>query len=164
MGAAITLDEDTRRRLQALPRPMVFTNGVFDLLHRGHVRYLMQARELGASLVVGLNSDDSVRRLAKGPARPFNTAADRAFVLEALRSVSLVIVFDETTPLALIEQCRPDVYVKGGDYDIETLQETALVRSWGGQARAIEFEQGYSTTSLAQRITAAAARADTKPD
>lgn len=162
MGAATTLNEDTRRRLHALPRPMVFTNGVFDLLHRGHVRYLMQARELGASLVVGLNSDDSVRRLAKGPARPFNTATDRAFVLEGLRSVSLVIVFDETTPLALIEQCRPDIYVKGGDYDIETLQETALVRSWGGQARAIEFEQGYSTTSLAERITAAA-RADTKP-
>ena len=145
------------RRVAALPRPMVFTNGVFDILHRGHVSYLAQARALGASLVVGLNSDASARGLGKGPGRPLNGEADRACVLAALESVSLVTLFDEPTPLALLELVRPDCYVKGGDYDIEALAETALVRRWGGSARAIAFVDGHSTTALVQRILGTAA-------
>jgi rfaE bifunctional protein nucleotidyltransferase chain/domain len=138
--------------LTALPGPVVFTNGVFDILHRGHVDCLQAARRLGASLVVGLNSDASARRLGKGPDRPLNAQLDRACVLAGLEAVSLVILFDEPTPLALLQRVRPDVYVKGGDYDMETLEETALVRSWGGQAVAIPFIGGYSTTSLVRRI------------
>ena len=139
-------------RVAALPRPLVFTNGVFDILHRGHVSYLEQARALGASLVVGLNSDASARGLGKGPGRPLNAEADRACVLAALESVSLVALFDEATPLALLALVRPDVYVKGGDYDIETLAETRLVRGWGGEARALPFVDGYSTSALVTRI------------
>ena len=143
---------DLPGRLASLPRPMVFTNGVFDILHRGHVTYLAQARAMGASLVIGLNSDASARQLGKGPDRPLNAEADRACVLAALESVSLVTLFDEPTPVELLEIVRPDVYVKGGDYDIETLAETRLVRRWGGDARAIGFVDGYSTTSLVNRI------------
>lgn len=139
-------------RLAALPRPIVFTNGVFDLLHRGHVNYLAQARALGASLVIGLNSDASARGLGKGPDRPLNTEADRAAVLAALASVDLVTLFDEPTPLALLARVRPELYVKGGDYDIESLAETALVRGWGGRALALPFVDGYSTTTLVGRI------------
>jgi rfaE bifunctional protein nucleotidyltransferase chain/domain len=139
-------------RLAALPRPVVFTNGVFDILHRGHVTYLAQARALGTSLVVGLNSDTSAKSLGKAPDRPLNGEGDRACVLAALESVDLVTLFDETTPLALLKLVRPDLYVKGGDYDIETLAETALVRSWGGEARALPFVDGYSTTALVERI------------
>ena len=139
-------------RLFRLPKPVVFTNGVFDILHRGHVTYLAQARALGASLVLGLNSDVSARGLGKGPDRPLNAEADRACVLAALESVSLVTLFDEPTPLELLQLVRPDIYVKGGDYDIETLAETALVRSWGGRAQAIAFVDGYSTTALVKRI------------
>jgi len=139
-------------RLAALARPMVFTNGVFDILHRGHVSYLAQARALGASLVIGLNSDASARRLGKGPDRPLNAEADRACVLAALESVSLVTLFDEQTPVELLKLMRPDLYVKGGDYDIETLAETAVVRSWGGDALSIPFVDGYSTTALVRRI------------
>ena len=138
--------------MAALPQPVVFTNGVFDILHRGHVTYLAQAREMGASLVVGLNSDASARGLGKGPDRPLNTELDRACVLAALESVSLVVVFDEPTPVELLRRVRPHWYVKGGDYDIETLAETALVRSWGGQARALPFVDGHSTTALVARI------------
>jgi len=143
---------ELRDRLVALPRPLVFTNGVFDILHRGHVIYLAQARALGASLVIGLNSDASARGLGKGPDRPLNGEADRACVLAALESVSLVTLFDEATPLALLELVRPELYVKGGDYDIESLAETRLVRSWGGDARAIAFVEGYSTSALVRRI------------
>ena len=139
-------------RIQALPRPVVFTNGVFDILHRGHVSYLAQARALGASLVVALNSDASARGLGKGPGRPLNAEIDRACVLAALESVSLVTLFDEPTPVALLELVRPQLYVKGGDYDIETLEEAQRVRSWGGDARALPFVDGYSTTALVQRI------------
>ena len=139
-------------RIASLPRPVVFTNGVFDILHRGHVSYLAQARALGASLVIGLNSDASARSLGKGPDRPLNGEADRGCVLAALESVSLVTLFDEPTPLELLAVVRPDLYVKGGDYDIESLAETRLVRSWGGDARAIAFVDGYSTTSLVKRI------------
>jgi rfaE bifunctional protein nucleotidyltransferase chain/domain len=144
--------DDLARRLPGLPRPMVFTNGVFDLLHRGHVSYLAQARALGASLVIGLNSDASARGLGKGPDRPLNAEHDRACVLAALESVSLVVLFDEPTPVALLDEVRPDWYVKGGDYDMATLAETARVRQWGGQALAIPFVDGYSTTSLVRRI------------
>ena len=136
----------------AWPRPLVFTNGVFDVLHRGHVTYLAQARALGAALLVGVNSDASARRLGKGPQRPLNAEADRACVVAALQAVDFVALFDESTPCELIERVRPDVYVKGGDYDIETLRETALVRSWGGRAVAIPFVAGYSTTRLVERI------------
>ncbi|MBA2721517.1 MAG: D-glycero-beta-D-manno-heptose 1-phosphate adenylyltransferase [Methylibium sp.] len=139
-------------RLQALARPVVFTNGVFDLLHRGHVTCLAQARALGGSLMIGLNSDASARGLGKGPGRPLNGDADRATVLAALESVDLVTLFDEATPVELLALVKPDLYVKGGDYDIETLAETALVRSWGGRAIAIPFVAGYSTTSLVRRI------------
>ncbi len=139
-------------RLQSLPRPMVFTNGVFDILHRGHVSYLALARAHGACLVVGLNTDASVRRLGKGSERPLNPAADRAAVLAGLRNVDAVALFDEDTPVELIARLRPDIYVKGGDYDIERLAETALVRSWGGQAHAITFVPGYSTSALVKQI------------
>ena len=139
-------------RLAQLPRPWVFTNGVFDILHRGHVTYLAQARALGASLVVALNTDDSARRLGKGPDRPLHSAQDRAVMMAALESVTLVTWFDEDTPLALIRALRPDVLVKGGDYDMDTLAETGAVRSWGGRALAIPFVQGYSTTALVRRI------------
>ena len=139
-------------RVCDLARPIVFTNGVFDILHRGHVSYLAEARALGASLLVGLNSDASARGLGKGPQRPLNGEADRACVLAALESVSLVTLFDEPTPVALMQLVRPDCYVKGGDYDVETLEETRLVRSWGGRARAIAFVDGYSTSALVRRI------------
>jgi len=141
-------------RVAALARPVVFTNGVFDILHRGHVSYLAQARALGGSLVLGLNSDASARRLGKGPDRPLNTELDRACVLAALESVSLVTLFDEDTPVELMKLVRPQLYVKGGDYDIETLDETKWVRSWGGQARALAFVDGYSTSALVARIRA----------
>jgi D-glycero-beta-D-manno-heptose 1-phosphate adenylyltransferase len=139
-------------RVAALPQPVVFTNGVFDILHRGHVSYLAQARALGGSLVVGLNSDASARGLGKGPDRPLNGETDRACVLAALESVSLVVLFDEATPVELLKRVRPQIYVKGGDYDIDALEEARWVRSWGGEARALPFVDGYSTTSLVKRI------------
>jgi D-glycero-beta-D-manno-heptose 1-phosphate adenylyltransferase len=145
---------ELQARIRALPQPVVFTNGVFDILHRGHVSYLAQARALGASLVIGLNSDDSARMLGKGPDRPLNAELDRACVLAALESVSLVTLFDEATPVELLKLVRPQLYVKGGDYDIEALAETALVRTWGGDARALSFVDGYSTTALVKRIRA----------
>jgi D-glycero-beta-D-manno-heptose 1-phosphate adenylyltransferase len=145
---------DLSQRLVALGQPVVFTNGVFDILHRGHVIYLEQARALGASLVIGLNSDASARALGKGPQRPLNREADRACVLAALASVSLVTLFDEATPVDLMKLVRPQVYVKGGDYDIEALEETRWVRSWGGQAHSLGFVDGYSTSSLVARIRA----------
>ena len=133
-------------------RPLVFTNGVFDVLHKGHVLYLEAARNLGAALLVALNTDASARQLGKGPDRPLNGESDRAVVVAALASVSYVTFFDESTPCALMQHCRPDVYVKGGDYEIETLPETALVRSWGGNAVVIPFVDGYSTSALLRRI------------
>lgn len=139
-------------RIAKLSRPVVFTNGVFDILHRGHVSYLAEARALGACLVLGLNSDLSARALGKAPGRPLNGEADRACVLAALASVDVVTLFDETTPLELLKLVRPDLYVKGGDYDIDALAETALVRSWGGRAQALPFVAGYSTTALVERI------------
>jgi len=143
---------DLNERLRRLSRPLVFTNGVFDILHRGHVTYLAQARALGASLVIGLNSDTSARALGKGPDRPLNNEVDRACVLAALESVSLVTLFDEATPVELLRIVRPDLYAKGSDYDIESLEETPVVRGFGGQARAIPFIDGYSTSALVRRI------------
>ena len=142
------------RALQTLPRPWVFTNGVFDVLHRGHVMYLAQARALGASLIVALNTDASVKRLGKGDDRPLNPEQDRAIVMASQEAVSLVSWFDEDTPSQIIAQIRPDLLVKGGDYDMERLEETALVRSWGGDALALPFVQGYSTTALVKKIRA----------
>jgi rfaE bifunctional protein nucleotidyltransferase chain/domain len=135
-----------------LPRPLVFTNGVFDVLHRGHVMYLAQARALGASLLVALNTDVSARRLGKGPDRPLNSETDRAFVMAALASTSLVTWFDEDTPLELIADIKPDFLVKGGDYDMAKLAETRVVESYGGRALALPFVDGYSTTALVQKI------------
>jgi rfaE bifunctional protein nucleotidyltransferase chain/domain len=146
--------EDAAARMAALPRPVVFTNGVFDVLHRGHVNYLHEARKLGGSLVVAVNSDASARMLGKGPDRPLNHDIDRAAVLAGLASVSLVTFFDERTPVSLIQATRPDIYVKGGDYDMATLEETRVMHSWGGSSLAIPFVDGYSTTSLVKRIRA----------
>lgn len=139
-------------RVASLPKPIVFTNGVFDVLHRGHVNYLHEAKKLGASLVVAVNTDVSARSLGKGPDRPLNKELDRACVLAGLASVDLVTFFDERTPVSLLKDVRPDVYVKGGDYDMDALEETRVVRAWGGQSLAIPFVDGYSTTSLVQRI------------
>ncbi|GAB1577422.1 adenylyltransferase/cytidyltransferase family protein [Bordetella petrii] len=135
-----------------LPRPLVFTNGVFDILHRGHATYLDQAAQLGATLVVAINTDDSVRRLGKGADRPLNGQDDRAALLAALGCVSAVTMFHEDTPVEIIGELRPDLIVKGGDYDMETLPETALVKSWGGRAVAIPFEFQRSTTTLVKKI------------
>lgn len=139
-------------RVPQLPRPLVFTNGVFDVLHRGHVTYLAQARALGASLIVGVNSDASVKRLGKGDDRPVNALADRMAVLAALESVTLVTSFDEGTPLALILACRPDVLVKGGDWQPVNIVGALEVKSWGGTVHAIPFEHERSTTALLERI------------
>jgi rfaE bifunctional protein nucleotidyltransferase chain/domain len=143
------------RAAAALARPLVLTNGVFDLLHRGHVTYLARARALGASLVLAVNSDASVRRLGKGDDRPINCEADRAAVLAALECVSLVTVFDETVPLPVVQIVRPDVYVKGGDYDMATVPEAQLARTWGAQTVAIPFEFERSTSALLARVRGA---------
>ena len=144
--------EDAVGRMAALPKPVVFTNGVFDVLHRGHATYLAQARALGGSLVVALNTDASARRLGKGPDRPLNNQQDRAVIMAALASSSLVTWFDEDTPTELIRALQPDILVKGGDYDMRTLAETAVVESYGGKALAIPFVDGYSTTALVKKI------------
>jgi rfaE bifunctional protein nucleotidyltransferase chain/domain len=143
---------DLASRTAALERPIVLTNGVFDILHRGHVTYLARARALGATLVVALNTDQSVRRLGKGDDRPINVEADRAAVLAALESVSLVTLFDENVPLPVLEIVRPDVYVKGGDYDMQRIPEAQLARTWGAQVVAIPFEHERSTTALLKRV------------
>lgn len=150
--AKIVARERLAERVAHLPRPIVFTNGVFDILHRGHVTYLAQARSLGASLVVALNTDASVRGLGKGEDRPINPQEDRAAVLAALESVSVVTLFDEPVPLAVLELVRPEVYVKGGDYDMARIPEAAAVRTWGGVAVAIAFEHERSTTRLLARV------------
>ena len=143
---------DALAKVAALAKPVVFTNGVFDVLHRGHVTYLEQARALGGSLVVALNTDASAKRLGKGDDRPLNNQQDRAAVIAALESVSLVTWFDEDTPLSLITELKPDTLVKGGDYDMQKLAETAVVTSYGGTAVAIAFVDGYSTTALVDKI------------
>lgn len=139
-------------RIAALSRPLVFTNGVFDLLHRGHVTYLEQARGLGASLVVAVNTDASVRRLRKGSERPLNSLDDRMAVLAALGCVDLVVPFDEDTPHDLIVACLPDVLVKGGDYDVTTTVGAAEVIAAGGRFVSIPFRYRRSTSALVERI------------
>ena len=144
--------KDLAAALAGLPKPWVFTNGVFDVLHRGHVMYLAQARALGGSLIVALNTDASVRRLGKGDDRPLDPEADRAVVMASQAAVSLVTWFDDDTPEAVIGEIRPEILVKGGDYDMAKLPETALVQSWGGRALALPFVAGYSTTALVKKI------------
>jgi rfaE bifunctional protein nucleotidyltransferase chain/domain len=143
---------ELQARVAQLRRPIVFTNGVFDVLHRGHVTYLARSRALGANLIVGVNSDGSVKRLGKGDDRPVNALADRMAVLAALESVSLVTSFDEDTPLALILACRPDVLVKGGDWQPVNIVGALEVRGWGGTVHSIPFEHDRSTTALLERI------------
>jgi len=139
-------------RLGTLTRPLVFTNGVFDILHRGHVTYLARARALGASLLVALNTDASARRLAKGPDRPVNPLEDRCAVIAGLESVDLVTWFDEDTPLDLILSTHPDVLVKGGDWAPHTIVGAEAVKRWGGSVHSIPFEHERSTTALLERI------------
>jgi D-glycero-beta-D-manno-heptose 1-phosphate adenylyltransferase len=150
----IVTREALAARRATLAAPVVFTNGVFDILHRGHVTYLAQAKALGASLIVGVNSDASVRMLGKGDDRPINREADRMALLAALESVDWVVTFEEKTPIDLIAALHPDILVKGGDYDMDTLPESALVRGWGGRALAIPFEHDRSTTALLTRVRA----------
>jgi len=143
---------DFAARVAALPHPLVFTNGCFDVLHRGHVTYLAQARDLGKALVVGVNSDASVKRLGKGDDRPLNSQDDRMAVLAALQAVDLVVVFDEDTPLNLILDCRPDVLVKGGDWSPDKIVGAHEVQGWGGAVHSIPFLHQHSTTSLLNKI------------
>lgn len=135
-----------------LAAPRVFTNGVFDLLHRGHVTYLAQARALGASLIVAVNDDASVRRLGKGDDRPINLCADRMAVLAALGMVDLVTSFGDDTPLALILAARPEVLVKGGDWPVDRIVGADAVRGWGGRVHSIAFEHERSTTAMLAKI------------
>jgi len=150
--AKIAATADALTRFAALPRPRVFTNGVFDLLHRGHVTYLEQARALGASLTVAVNSDASVRRLGKGVDRPLNALDDRMAVVAALGCVDLVIAFDDDTPRALIAAVLPEILVKGGDYTAATTAGAAEVLAAGGHFVAIPFRHDRSTTDLVKRI------------
>ena len=142
-------------RLASLARPLVFTNGVFDILHRGHATYLAQARALGASLLVAVNSDASARRLEKGSGRPINPVADRVAIIAALESVTLVTWFEEDTPLTLIVALRPDILVKGGDWKPAAIVGAAEVASWGGAVHSIPFAHERSTTALIERIRSA---------
>jgi len=139
-------------RISNLPRPLVFTNGCFDILHRGHVSYLEEAAQFGNSLLVAVNTDDSVRRQNKGMDRPINRLEDRLALLAALQSVDLVIPFDADTPLALIQVIKPDVLVKGGDWPIEQIVGAEEVMENGGEVHSIRFRYQRSTTDLIKRI------------
>lgn len=150
--AKIVAPADLAQRLDTLPRPLVFTNGCFDILHRGHVTYLAQARALGAGLVVGVNSDDSVKRLGKGADRPINRLQDRMAVLAALESVSLVTWFEEDTPLGLIQLAKPDILVKGGDWSLENIVGASEVQAWGGKVYSIPFRFELSTSATLEKI------------
>lgn len=143
---------DLAARIAGLPRPLVFTNGCFDILHRGHVTYLAQARALGASLIVAANSDASVKRQGKGDDRPVNTLADRLALLASLECVSLVTSFDEDTPIARILEAHPDVLVKGGDWSVDKIVGASEVTAWGGKVVSIPFIHQRSTTALLQKI------------
>ncbi|MDR2164342.1 MAG: adenylyltransferase/cytidyltransferase family protein [Zoogloeaceae bacterium] len=143
---------DLVHRVATLPAPRVFTNGCFDLLHRGHATCLAQARAMGASLIVALNSDASVKRLGKGEDRPINHLEDRLAVVAALESVSLVTWFGEDTPLAAILACHPDILVKGGDWQPECIVGATEVRNWGGRVYAIPFLHAQSTSALLRKI------------
>ena len=146
--------EQLRDAVAKLPQPVVFTNGCFDILHRGHVTYLAQARSLGASLVVGVNSDASVKRQGKGDDRPINNEANRMAVLAALEAVSLVVVFDEDTPIKLIEAAQPDVLVKGGDWTVDRIVGADVVKAKGGSVHSIPFLFDTSTTATLKKIRA----------
>ena len=139
-------------RVAGLPKPVVMTNGVFDILHRGHVTYLAQARALGASLVVAVNTDASVKRLGKGDDRPVNGCEDRQAVLAALEAVSLVVAFDEDTALEAVIAAHPDIYVKGGDYEMSAIPEGQAVLAYGGQVAAIDFAHDRSTSKLLAKV------------
>jgi rfaE bifunctional protein nucleotidyltransferase chain/domain len=152
--AKIRVPYELDQWLGQLARPLVFTNGVFDVLHRGHVTYLARARSLGAALLVALNGDASARRLGKGADRPLNPLEDRLAVLAALESVDAVTWFDEDTPQALISACRPEVLVKGGDWPLERIAGAAEVLARGGRVESIAFEHERSTTALLKRIRA----------
>ena len=143
--------------LRAGGQKIVFTNGCFDILHAGHVRYLAQARSFGDCLVLGLNTDASVHRL-KGPTRPINNEQDRAEVVGALKSVDYVVLFGEQTAETLIAKVKPDVYAKGGDYTLDTLPEAKIVQSYGGRVEFIDMVQGRSTTNMIEKIKASPAR------
>ena len=146
-----------RQRIASLPRPLVFTNGCFDILHRGHVTYLAQARALGASMIVGVNTDASVKRQGKGDDRPINNEHDRMTVLAALESISLVTWFDSDTPLDLILACHPDILVKGGDWIPERIVGASEVIGWGGKVHSIPFLHQRSTTATIGKIRSAKA-------
>jgi rfaE bifunctional protein nucleotidyltransferase chain/domain len=146
--------ENLAARVAALPRPLVFTNGCFDILHRGHVTYLAQARALGASLIVAANSDASVKRLGKGDDRPLNALDDRMALLASLECVSLVTSFDEDTPLQRILDCHPDILAKGGDWPVEKIVGYTQVIAWGGSVHSIPFRHERSTTALLSKIRA----------
>ena len=148
----IVAPDDLAARLAQLPRPLVFTNGCFDILHRGHVTLLAQARALGASMVVALNSDASVKRLGKGDDRPVNTLADRLAVMASLECASLVTWFDEDTPIERILDCKPDVLVKGGDWPVEKIVGNTEVAGWDGKTVSIPFIHQKSTTALLDKI------------
>ena len=150
--AKICKPQDVPARLAGLARPLVFTNGVFDILHRGHVTYLAQARALGASLLVALNSNSSAKKLGKGSDRPVNTLEDRLAVAAALESVTFVTWFEEESPLALILAVKPEVLVKGGDWKPEAIVGAKEVKSWGGAVHSIPLVAGRSTTSVIERI------------
>ena len=150
--AKICKPQDVPARLAGLARPLVFTNGVFDILHRGHVTYLAQARALGASLLVALNSNSSAKKLGKGSDRPVNTLEDRLAVAAALESVTFVTWFEEESPLALILAVKPEVLVKGGDWKPEAIVGGAEVKGWGGAVHSIPLVAGRSTTSVIARI------------
>ena len=148
----LTTRASLAERVATLPKPVVLTNGVFDILHRGHVTYLAQARALGASLVVAVNTDASVKRLGKGDDRPINSGADRMAVLAALEAVSLVVELDEDTALEVVLQARPDIYAKGGDYQMDAIPEGQAVLAYGGQAVAIDFTHDRSTSRLLSKV------------
>jgi rfaE bifunctional protein nucleotidyltransferase chain/domain len=147
--------QELAARLGSLARPLVFTNGVFDILHRGHVTYLAEASALGVTLLVAINSDTSAKRLGKGEERPFNPLADRMAVVAALQSVHLVTWFDEDTPLALILASRPEVLAKGGDWKPNAIVGGVEVRGWGGRVHSIPFRHQRSTTALLKKILGA---------
>jgi rfaE bifunctional protein nucleotidyltransferase chain/domain len=144
--------EQLKQRVAQLPKPVVLTNGVFDILHRGHATYLAQAKALGASLVVAVNTDASVRRLGKGDDRPLNNCEDRMALLAALASIDMVVCFEEDTAEQIVLEARPDIYAKGGDYKMEAIPEGRAVASYGGRTAAIAFQHDRSTTKLLNKV------------
>lgn len=144
--------DDAAKRRRQMPGKVVFTNGVFDLLHPGHIDVLAAARSRGDALIVGLNTDESVRRL-KGPDRPVRNQAERAYVLAALEAVDLVVLFEQDTPLELVRALRPDVIVKGGDYAVDSIVGASEVESWGGEVVVVPLTPGQSTTSIIEKLS-----------